>query len=167
MSATRWALATPAASTLSARAWPSTTLPSSSPARRLSWERRGHVSRPPLHLTPALHWPSADTHYFLDPANHKDNKPPDIISNHAFFNSGASSFFTGVDEFMPAVHDLVAERDAKAPKTELVLNEFIPVVQVRSCQPGGGSDAAVAPCLLVHVGSPLLPAEHESTTALC
>ena len=62
---------------------------------------------------------------------------------------------------------LVAELDAKAPKTELVLNEFIPVVQVRSCQPGGGSDAAVAPCLLVHVGSPLLPAEHESTTGLC
>jgi hypothetical protein len=77
--------------------------------------------------------PPADTHFFLDPANHKHSKPPDIISNHAFFNSGASSFFTGVDQFMPAVHDLVAERDAKAPHTELVLNEFIPVVHVRSC----------------------------------
>lgn len=30
---------------------------------------------------------------------------------------------------MPKVADLVAARDAKAPSTELVLNEFIPVVQ--------------------------------------
>ena len=110
------------------------------------------ASRKVVHCLSDLALPPADTHYFLDPANHKDNKPPDIISNHAFFNSGANSFFTGVDEFMPAVADLVAERDAKSPKTELVLNEFIPVVQVRSCQPGGGgSDTAVAPCL--HAGS--------------
>jgi hypothetical protein len=80
----------------------------------------------------------AYTHYFLDPANHKDRKAPDIISNHAFFNGGVSSFFTGVDEFLPLVRDLVSERDSKAPNTELVLNEFIPVVQ-DWCDP---SDAA-------------------------
>eukprot|EP01043_Picozoa_sp_COSAG02_P110526 COSAG02_NODE_46655_length_347_cov_0.677419_1_plen_78_part_10 len=72
------------------------------------------------------------------PANHKDRKAPDIISNHAFFNGGVSSFFTGVDEFLPLVRDLVSERDSKAPNTELVLNEFIPVVQ-DWCDP---SDAA-------------------------
>ena len=71
----------------------------------------------------------AYTDFFLDPANHKDNKPPDIISNHAFFNPvDGAQFFEGVDEFMPRVNALVAARDAKSPSTELVLNEFIPVV---------------------------------------
>ena len=47
----------------------------------------------------------------------------------AFFNSGAADFFSGVDQFMPRVVELVAARNAKSPSTELVLNEFIPVVQ--------------------------------------
>ena len=47
----------------------------------------------------------------------------------AFFNSGADEFFSGVDQFMPRVVELVAARNAKSPSTELVLNEFIPVVQ--------------------------------------
>ena len=47
----------------------------------------------------------------------------------AFFNSGADNFFSGVDQFMPKVVELVTARNAKSPSTELVLNEFIPVVQ--------------------------------------
>ena len=70
----------------------------------------------------------AYTHYFLDPANHKDGRAPEIISNHAYFGS-SGSFFAGADSFMAQVDRLVADRDAKAPEAELVLNEWIPMIQ--------------------------------------
>ena len=73
----------------------------------------------------------AYTHYFVDPKNHKDGRAPAIVSNHAAASAGGGasgeSYFTWVDSFMKdQVGPLVALRDSVAPKTELVLNEFIP-----------------------------------------
>jgi hypothetical protein len=74
------------------------------------------------------------TYAFLDPKNHKDGRAPDILSNH--FYGGAlggkdghdyEGFFTNIDNWMESlVLPLVALKDAVAPKTELLLNEFIP-----------------------------------------
>ena len=64
--------------------------------------------------------------FFLDPKNHDDGGAPDIMSHHAFlgFGSGTSPFFGAIDGFMKGpVAEIVKQRDAVAPKTELVLNE--------------------------------------------
>jgi len=76
------------------------------------------------------------SHYFIDPKNHADGRAPDIVSNHAYWVAGSGpygdgagyeSFYTGVDHLVTTLIDpLVAVRDTVAPKTELVLNEWIP-----------------------------------------
>jgi hypothetical protein len=76
------------------------------------------------------------TGYFIDPKNHKDNRPPAIVSNHAYWKAspgvdgaGFESLFTGVDGTVEKlVKPLAALRDKVAPQTELVLNEWIPVI---------------------------------------
>jgi len=82
--------------------------------------------------------PGDYSHYFIDPKNHNDGRAPDIVSNHAFWvagdgpygdGAGYEAFITGVDHLVETLVDpLVAVRDAVAPKTELVLNEWIPSV---------------------------------------
>ena len=66
--------------------------------------------------------------YFLDPANHADGEAPPVVSNHvALYGPPWRQFFSGVDRWVAHVATpLGAARDAKAPSTELVMNEFIP-----------------------------------------
>lgn len=76
------------------------------------------------------------TPYFIDPQNHKDGRAPDLVSNHADWNSNAGaagegyeSLFDGVDKFVAEqVTPLAALRDKVAPHTELALNEWIPFI---------------------------------------
>ena len=66
---------------------------------------------------------------FLDPKNHADGRAPEIMSHHAFLGMGSATetFFKAIDNFMTGdVAGIVEQRDAVAPKTEMVLNEWIP-----------------------------------------
>jgi hypothetical protein len=66
---------------------------------------------------------------FLDPKNHDDGRSPEIMSHHAFLGMGSatSTFFHAIDGFMSGdVAGIVKQRDAVSPKTEMVLNEWIP-----------------------------------------
>ncbi len=72
------------------------------------------------------------TGYVLDPKNHKDGRAPDILSLHAAWYAGGSaasfeSFFSGFDSYYDGtVPALDSQRDALAPTSSFVLNEFIP-----------------------------------------
>ena len=77
------------------------------------------------------------THYFLDPANHADKRAPAILSNHFYggelgpgaAGEGYEAFFRNIDSwFESLVLPLVTARDTLAPGTELLLNEFIPMI---------------------------------------
>jgi hypothetical protein len=51
------------------------------------------------------------------------------MSHHAFLGMGSATntFFKSIDNFMSGdVAGIVKQRDAVAPKTEMVLNEWIP-----------------------------------------
>jgi hypothetical protein len=66
---------------------------------------------------------------FLDPKNHADGRAPEIMSHHAFLGMGSATntFFKAIDDFMTGdVAGIVEQRDAVAPKTEMILNEWIP-----------------------------------------
>jgi hypothetical protein len=70
--------------------------------------------------------------YFLDPKNHDDKRPPEILSHHAFLGFGAGGtageqFFKSIDGFIKGnVDEMIQKRNEVAPKTEFVLNEWIP-----------------------------------------
>ena len=82
-------------------------------------------------------WGASYAPYFIDPANHKDSRPPDIVSMHSYWQAGSNgdgsgyeTLFTGVDDLVEkTIKPLAALRDRVAPKTDLVLNEWIPVLE--------------------------------------
>jgi len=70
----------------------------------------------------------------LDPKNHADQRPPEIMSHHAYLGmqngqTNGEAFFHSVDDFVKGtIVPLVAQRDLVAPDTEMVLNEWIPFI---------------------------------------
>jgi hypothetical protein len=82
-------------------------------------------------------WPGGDvlnyTLYFLNASNHADRTAPALVSNHhgdpASTGPPFSNFFTSCDTFIESVATpLDAARRAHAPHTELVMNEYVPVM---------------------------------------
>ena len=68
--------------------------------------------------------------YFLDPKNHADKRAPELLSFHWGVNGGTPDQYNAaiaqVDTIVNGhVKPLVALRDKVAPKTEMVLNEYI------------------------------------------
>ena len=66
--------------------------------------------------------------YFLNGSHHADGRPPPFVSNHvALYGPPWDAFFTGVDEWVTHVaKPLDKARQALAPQSQLVMNEFIP-----------------------------------------
>ena len=95
----------------------------------------------------------AYSEYFMEPSHHADGRPPPIVSNHVgtepVISGNYSDFFDFTDRWISTVGaSLVASRNAHAPETELVVDEFCAFVSEWCEGSSGDADSGKAgtPC---------------------